>query len=88
MSCERLTIPQHLHQQNVLYQVKALTKKGRQAGRGGASHVTQLRVLAKKKITPEATSRNPATEAMAIPTTNGSDTYSSQCSPRWHPGQG
>lgn len=43
-----------------------------------------LNVLAKKKMTPEATSRNPATEAMAMPTTSGSDTYSSQCSPRYH----
>lgn len=42
------------------------------------------RVLARKKITPDATRRNPATEAMAIPTTSGSDTYSSQCSPRYH----
>lgn len=43
-----------------------------------------LNVLAKKKMTPEATSRNPATEAMAMPTTSGSDTYSSQCSPLYH----
>lgn len=35
-------------------------------------------------MTPEATSRNPATEATAMPTTSGSDTYSSQCSPRYH----
>lgn len=42
------------------------------------------RVLARKKITPDATRRNPATDAMAMPTTNGSDTYSSQCSPRYH----
>lgn len=41
-------------------------------------------VLARKKMTPEATNRKPATEAMAIPTTSGSDTYSSQCSPRYH----
>ncbi len=41
-------------------------------------------VLARKKMTPEATKRNPATEAMAMPTTSGSDTYSSQCSPRYH----
>ena len=41
-------------------------------------------VLARKKITPEATNRKPATEAIAMPTTSGSDTYSSQCSPRYH----
>lgn len=41
-------------------------------------------VLARKKMTPEATNRKPATEAMAMPTTSGSDTYSSQCSPRYH----
>lgn len=42
------------------------------------------RVLAKKKMTADATRRNPATEAIAIPTTSGSDTYSSQCSPLYH----
>lgn len=41
-------------------------------------------VLARKKMTPEATNRNPATEAIAMPTTSGSDTYSSQCSPLYH----
>lgn len=43
-----------------------------------------LRARAKKKMTPEATSRKPATDAIAIPTTSSSDTYSSQCSPRYH----
>lgn len=43
-----------------------------------------LRVLARKKITPDATRRNPATDAMAMPTTSGSETYSSQCSPLYH----
>lgn len=41
-------------------------------------------VLARKKMTPEATNRKPATEAIAMPTTSGSDTYSSQCSPLYH----
>lgn len=43
-----------------------------------------LRVRASKKMTPDATKRKPATDAMAMPTTSGSDTYSSQCSPRYH----
>lgn len=40
--------------------------------------------LARKKMIPAATIRKPATEAMAMPTTSGSETYSSQCSPRYH----
>lgn len=35
-------------------------------------------------MTPEATNRKPVTDAMAIPTTSSSDTYSSQCSPLYH----
>lgn len=41
-------------------------------------------VRARKKMIPAATIRKPATEAMAMPTTSGSETYSSQCSPRYH----
>lgn len=33
---------------------------------------------------PAATARKPTTDAIAIPTTRGSETYSSQCSPRYH----
>lgn len=38
----------------------------------------------RKKMIPAATARKPTTDAMAIPTTRGSETYSSQCSPRYH----
>lgn len=41
-------------------------------------------VLVRKKTTPAAMSRKPATELMAMLTTRGSETYSSQCSPRYH----
>lgn len=40
--------------------------------------------LARKKMIPATTMRKPATEAIAMPTTSGSETYSSQCSPRYH----
>lgn len=43
-----------------------------------------LNVRAKKKMIPAATARKPTTDTMAIPTTRGSETYSSQCSPRYH----
>lgn len=41
-------------------------------------------VRARKKMIAVATARKPTTDTMAIPTTRGSETYSSQCFPRYH----
>lgn len=41
-------------------------------------------VLTRRKMIAEETRSSPSTEAMATPITKGSDTSSSQCSPRYH----